>query len=1407
MLVERIDRTAAAAPDRIAVVAGGERLSYRDLRRRSLRLGAGLARAGVGPGAVVGVVLPRTPAPLVALAGVLRAGAAYTMLEYDGADPDAVVRRKLAAADAVVTTAERAAALAGLPGRILIYEDLLAAEPTTALAAPAPADRPAYVLFTSGSTGPAKGVVVDHGNLRHYTESLLTRLGIGEPLAYAHVSTLSADLGNTCLFLPLWSGGTVHLVADHDRRDPRRLMDYLRTASIDVVKTTPSHWGAVSAVVESGRRPSLRYLLLGGEALAPRTAREILRSGVTRTLVNHYGPTETTVGVAVNVLRSEGDTAGPAGESVPIGTGLGQTRLLVRTDDGTWHEKAATGELHIAGPSVSQGYLGLPEENAKAFLHDPEHGRLYRTGDLIRLSDYGEATFLGRVDRQVKIGGYRVELEYVETVLRAVPGVRQASCHRVAVPGRHDILAAAVVADSDAVLAGLGAALRETLPDYMVPRRFTALAELPRTDNGKTDAVRVREILAAELAAGERVPLPADEVDGIVAELFAKYLGRADFAPGDDFFDLGGDSVGAIQVVADLQRRGHEVTTGRFLAEPTARALSRQVADAAAGGPRGPGEPGELGAAPGGAGAPGIPPRDRPSSSEGIGLAPSQAWFLGRGFAQPDAWNQALCCEVDGPVDAEALRDSVAELVGLHPMLRTAFRAAGERWVAEAVDVSGGWFSTSVLDARDADEAGLGVQHTMRGLQAGIDPEAGRVFRVHLFTSDAGPSRLLMLGHHLAVDAVSWRILIDDLRALYGARLAGGPAPGPEATGFWQWLRASGAAREAPVTRRSAGTANVEGSASSAWLVFSEAETEQLVRDLPVPLHAALLGVFARELGRRRAVDRVPVDVETHGRRTGPDQPDVSRTVGWFTALHRLDVPCGADAVQAAAALLDGLGDHAAAPPPVPDTAVACYNFLGRFDFPLDGPLPLRPSSLPLGPVRGPRNDRVYDLKVTARIVGGRLGIDLSFSDALEDATSMAALLTSIRDALPVAGTARVWIEPGSSTGLLTHVPECPPQLAVASRRAYRHVLITGATGYIGAHLLHRILTGSTLHASCLVRAAHDRAAEARLWDTLAWYFPDEDLQRHRHRVTALAGDIGEPSFGLPVSAYRALAADTDAVYHLAADTRLVSRRETMRRANTDSVREAIRLCSTARPKDLHYMSTLAVCGYVPGPVAVPFAETDLDIGQRFLSEYEESKFQSELLVRRFAAAGGSAFVYRTGNVTGHSATGRFQRNGGDNRLVQLLRALVKLGRVPGGGDQTVVLSPVDTVADAVFALSTAPGGSGGVFHVDAARGVPYRAVFDALRDLGFDLRPTPHEGVDDLVRAHADVDDPELALAYVWAGREDRNVSYRCAATHRRLDRLGVRFTDLDRAWLGRFCKHLIDTGVLTQRHPHFIP
>jgi amino acid adenylation domain-containing protein/thioester reductase-like protein len=1476
----RVRRHARADPHRVAVVAGPHRLTYQELDRAAGRLTGLLRRGGVGPGALVALYLPRTVDVVVGLLGVLGSGAAYTIVEDDGNTRENVARLCGIGADLVLTTADHRDRLRANGLWCATVTEAVAGDGAVAEPAAGPGavsvepDGAAYVLFTSGSTGVPKGVMVTHANIEHYVESLLTRLDIGQPLTYAHVSTLSADLGNTCLFPPLWTGGTIHLVQDDVRKDPAALVAYLRDERIDVLKTTPSYWKAVFRAAGPGLR--LRHLILGGELLTPELAASVLRSGVTRTLVNHYGPTETTVGVAVNVLTDPAQVAG--GRSVPVGRPLGRTTFLVGTPDGGLRP-TGMGELYVGGPSVAAGYRGDPAATRAAFV-TVDGTRFYRTGDVVRVGHDGVTEFLGRTDRQVKIQGYRVELEHVEAVLRRLDGVADAAVF-LRPNGAGTALVAAVAGPGSPD--GLRAALGDLVPSYLVPARIVSIpGEFPRNANGKVDLATLARIVDAAQATGatglgDVAPQGTDagqispqgterpgEPDRFrhITEIWHRYVGPAGSGPDTDFFAAGGSSLDAIQLIADLQALGYRITARSFLATPTIRGLS-----AATNGGAGPAAR-DGAATVDGTAAGGAHRRGSRGGAPNGHFSAAQRAFFDRGFAEPDHWNQAILLRGQ-TVDAGALAAAVGDVVARHPLLRTAFHRTEDGWRAALADPVPDAFSQSSPDADgvlDDDRLAGYVQERARLAHAWVDLAAGRVFHVHLFARGGRPDLILLVGHHLCVDGVSWRILIDDLSQAYAAR-ARRVEPGsvPASTSFWDWARhvdAHGPERAAAFAAWRAGTApdpdprpgtpvpatdlaarvpdgaqsvpdqgvtvgqNLERDAVVAWLALPAGETARLTASLAtagLSVHGALLGAFLQALALDD-VTAVDVDVESHGRASFQDDVDVSRVVGWFTSTYPLAVTVVpgdvAGTVKAIGAALDTVPDlgigHAFRRPDRSDPGPRiCFNYLGRFEFGRRGGLELSHSSMPIGPARGGGNDRVHEFRLTARILADRLVIDLSFH---RDRMSVAAATVLLRDSralmlalagLTPAGTIGagaasaddipVVVEHSSSAGLIAYAPRAlrlddrpsPPTVDV---RRYQEVLLTGATGYLGAHLLRELLTRTGAHVHCLVRSAGGQAATDRLAAAYRWYFPAEPLERYPGRLTVYAGDAAAADLGLGVATYRTLAARLDAIYHLAADTRLFASAASLSRDNVDAVRAAVRLASTGRPKDLHYTSTLAVAGVNDRPVT--FTEDDLDIGQEFDNPYERGKFLGEHVVRDFIAQGGAGFIYRTGNVTGDSRDGRFQRNAGANRFVQTMRAVIRTGRVPRDGRETVVLSPVDTVAAGIAAISLCPGVAGGTFHVEAGDPIEFSEIFDELRRLGYHLEASAARDIAGVLLEHPDPADPEVALGRLWASRRPRNVVVEQARTSRLLAGLGVRFEPPSRDWLRAHLRHLADGG-----------
>ncbi|HEV2736487.1 MAG TPA: amino acid adenylation domain-containing protein, partial [Longimicrobiaceae bacterium] len=557
-LHEWIAAQAARTPGAVAVVSGGESLTYAALDHAANQVAHALVARGVGPEVRVGICLERGARVPVAILGVLKAGGAYVPL--DPAHPAERLRALLLDAGApVLLTQESLAGRAGGYGGAVLRLDAdraeIAAAPGGAPPGGVEAAHLAYVIYTSGSTGAPKGVLVEHRQLANYVHAAIERIGLHAPMRYALVSTPAADLGNTVLFPALCTGGTLHVLSQDEATVPVRFAAYLERHQIDVVKIVPAHLAAVAGGTGGARGLPRRVLVLGGEASRSGWVRELKARAPGLAVVNHYGPTETTVGVLTH--RVEGTAEG---ETVPLGRPLGNTRVYVLDGAGEPAPPGVPGELYVGGAQVGRGYLGRAELTAGRFLPDPFSGeagaRLYRTGDRTRRLPGGGVEFLGRTDQQVKVRGFRVEPGEIEAVLRGHPGVRDAVVlAREDAPQRAMLVAYLVPAGEGgaALVDELRANLRGRLPEPMVPAAFVLLDALPLSASGKTDR---RALPAPRRSGGGRdggAPLTATE--RALAAIWEDLLGVGDIGVGDNFFDLGGHSLLLVQAHSRLQER------------------------------------------------------------------------------------------------------------------------------------------------------------------------------------------------------------------------------------------------------------------------------------------------------------------------------------------------------------------------------------------------------------------------------------------------------------------------------------------------------------------------------------------------------------------------------------------------------------------------------------------------------------------------------------------------------------------------------------------------------------------------------------------------------------------------------------------------------------------------------------
>ncbi|GAA3772708.1 amino acid adenylation domain-containing protein [Streptomyces phyllanthi] len=554
----QVEQAAQRTPEATALRTETRDWSYRELDQASNRLANELAERGVSAGDLVGLGLERSDVAIVALLAIAKAGAGYVPV-----DPRLPAKRRSAIASAVgfrhvVATAE---GVPDLPQDC----DVIVVDPDLSVCAHRSSERPdvdtadddpAYVLFTSGSTGTPKGVLVSHGQLAAYLDGVVDRLGLTGPIDSVALSTLGTDLGNTALFPPLMTGGRLRVVAADVSSDAQALAELLAEESHDLIKITPTHLEAVITVAEDPRKLLPREaLVLGGEPFGWGTYNMLKGFIGDCRLYNHYGPSETTVGVLCGQITSS-EISGLA-STVPLGKPMRHARAYVLDSQRQPVPVGVPGELWIGGSSVSQGYLAGTADQKERFLSDPfsqaPGARMYRSGDKVRLLPDHSLEFVGRVDRQIKVRGFRVELGEIEAVMRRHPRVTGSIV--VVANANTNMHLVGYLTDADGSRGPaewLRESLAESLPEFMVPTHLVALDSFPMTSTGKIDALMLPAPSAYNAGSVSTVE-PRTPTEKKVADIMAQLLLLNDVGADQDFFDIGGHSLLATQLIYKLR--------------------------------------------------------------------------------------------------------------------------------------------------------------------------------------------------------------------------------------------------------------------------------------------------------------------------------------------------------------------------------------------------------------------------------------------------------------------------------------------------------------------------------------------------------------------------------------------------------------------------------------------------------------------------------------------------------------------------------------------------------------------------------------------------------------------------------------------------------------------------------------
>jgi len=565
---ELFSQQAVRTPAAIAVEFQGQQLTYRQLEQRAEQLSVRLKSLGVGPDVLVAVYVRRSLDMIVGLLGVLKAGGAYLPLDLTFPAERLAFMLGDAQPKVLVTQTDLLSSLPAHTSTVLCLDASFGA-PQIGPIQPSKPSNLAYVLYTSGSTGRPKGVQITHQAVVNFLSSMRRKPGVSPLDVVLALTTISFDIAGLEIWLPLTAGARVVLVSAEEAMDGSRLADVIHTAGVTLMQATPPTW---RLLLESGWKgnPTLKALC-GGEAWTTDLAERLLPRCAS--LWNMYGPTETTIWSAVSEVTR--------GERISIGRPIANTRLYVVDSNLEPVPVGVPGELLIGGDGVARGYLNRPELTAERFLADPFCGipgeRVYRTGDLVRLLPDGNIEHIRRIDQQVKVRGYRIELGEVETALSRNPAVREAVVIAETEPSGGNRLAAYLVCNSEMTptAAELRRDLEKYLPEYMVPSSFLQLTHLPLTPNGKVDRKKLSLSAGSPMAAdSEKVP-PRDALESQLIGIWKKVLGRNSIGVRDNFFDLGGHSLSALRLFAEIKKNiGRQLPLATLFQAPTVEQLA-----------------------------------------------------------------------------------------------------------------------------------------------------------------------------------------------------------------------------------------------------------------------------------------------------------------------------------------------------------------------------------------------------------------------------------------------------------------------------------------------------------------------------------------------------------------------------------------------------------------------------------------------------------------------------------------------------------------------------------------------------------------------------------------------------------------------------------------------------------------
>lgn len=874
-----LERQIASNGSRIAIEQPNGSMTYAELGEKMHRIAAGLTRRNVKPGDRVAVLAEKEMDVVAAVCGVLLCGAAYVFIDptypqsriayiIEDCSPICLLSCKgnfdTGTSVSQYQICDMETDTGDVPNCTVLPENV------------------AYVIYTSGTMGRPKGSMIPHRGIVRLVNNP-NYVTLDAQTVILQTGSLSFDASTFEIWGALLNGGRVVLVGQDILLDPCLLKQEILCKNVNTMWMTSTLFNQMIQL-EPDIFDSLRDLLIGGEALSEtHVAMMKARHNGVR-LINGYGPTENTTFTTTYLIPERFD-------SLPIGKPIGNTKVYV-VRDGKLCGIHMPGELWVSGAGVSAGYLNLPELTAEKFAPNPfGAGMVYKTGDLARWQSDGNLCFMGRLDEQIKFHGFRIELGEIEEKINQHPDVAETAVMIREDPSGEKYLTAYVVLHDgmlDNVMPDIKAYLQRDLPEYMLPAAWMTLKRLPVTSNGKVNKQALPFV--ARTAAGENYLAPESPEEKALCDAMAETLGLERVGVNDAFFEIGGDSIKSMRVIACLKKRGYELSVRDLLQYQSAGKICCS-------------------------GAVGVLTQRYPQEvvAGTFDLSPIQKLFVNERMKKPEHFNQAVMLEINGNIEETALAEAMRRLLAHHDILRARFD--GESQVIPPVEESApiamhrADFPCSYAEAANAAEALCGEWQSELSLAEGRNLGYGLIYC-------ADRVLLLVYAHHMVIDGVSWRIVLEQLNELYQRLLSGQDAALPPKTiayGHWVDVIKKYTFSEEVQTQRdywsaicaetadnaaSYGARNgVDTGAGRVTTVLDRTQFDSLYQHyrelISVGENEMLLAIFALALHQWKNIHCLCVDMERHGRDFGKE--DLSASVGWFTVRYPFTCPIEPD--------------------------------------------------------------------------------------------------------------------------------------------------------------------------------------------------------------------------------------------------------------------------------------------------------------------------------------------------------------------------------------------------------------------------------------------------------------------------------------------------------------------------------